>query len=62
MPFCECKSDRCRHHTALEPCSNPGMDTSSRAIDFDTGRPIEQSSRVLCRECWENQAADYHEQ
>jgi hypothetical protein len=31
-------------------------------IDLETGRPIEDSARVLCRECWENQAADYHEQ
>lgn len=62
MPFCKCESDHCQLHPASEPCPNLGMDPRSRVIDFETGRPIDDSARVLCRECWENQAADYHEQ
>jgi hypothetical protein len=62
MPSCTCQSDHCQHHTASEPCPNSAIEPFSRVIDLETGRPIEDSARVLCRECWEDQAADYHEQ
>jgi hypothetical protein len=37
------------------------MEAIARVIDLETGTPID-SAHALCRECWENQAADYYEQ
>lgn len=62
MPRCQCESENCKNHSASEPCPNLAMDPHSRVIDLETGSLVDDSSRVLCRECWENQAADYHEQ
>jgi hypothetical protein len=61
MASCKCQGGVCEHHAASQPCPNRAMEAIARVVDLETGTPID-SAHALCRECWENQAADYYEQ
>ena len=61
MGACICQGGHCPHHAASEPCPNPAVESVSLTT-LETGVPIAASEPALCRECWENQAADYLEQ
>lgn len=61
MGACTCQGRHCQHHAASEPCPNPAVESVSLAV-LETGIPIADPEHALCRECWENQAADYLEQ
>ena len=62
MASCTCQGGACEHHAASQPCPNPSLEPISCVINLETGTPITDSTHALCRECWENQAAAYHEQ
>jgi len=58
---CTCQGGHCQHHAASEACPNPAMKPMPVVV-LETGITITDSEDALCRECWENHAADYHEQ
>jgi hypothetical protein len=62
MASCKCQAGVCEHHAASQPCPNSPMEGISYMIDFKTSPPVSDSAHALCRECWQNQAADYYEQ